>query len=578
MANMLFKLGRQQRKISWVQGLLCSITIALSWGMATPATFAAQKVNIKLGPFQQSIAIADLETFAKTGKLPQNLQVFGALLSPQIRELMTRRLEVDPEVADKFFDDLVRSPQGQQLIASLGAAIPGSTVEGLQAALNLSLRQVNGLSFLGFLRAYPGETVTVDASKAVEIAIALNTNYLESQALSTLLARDLFVKNTTFNPSFDPAVIGKQVVQQQTITLQDQQRKRTIPVDIYWSQGKTQSPLVVFSHGFGANRRFFAYLARHLASYGVTVAAIEHPDSQITAINRNSPPDNLAQLLEPREFIERPKDISFLLDELAKRNNQPGELQGRFTTDNVTVIGHSLGGYTALALLGGEVDLKAVREFCQNSLSFNQAPGDWLQCAAAPLTEKKLQLKDERVKSAIAFNPLIGKLFGDNGLNQVTQPVLFLTGTEDSLTPALKHQIQPFAQLRGNKYLVTAIGGTHLSISDPAYSMSQVTTIVKEKRGTETNSLRQLTRGVTLAFVKQSTPEAKIYQPFLTPAYAQSLSTSEIPLRLNSDLPGSIKTWLSLTANPDLGHLNAAFAELILKPTSLASAIANFAT
>jgi predicted dienelactone hydrolase len=550
MANMHFRLGRQQRKISWVQGLLCSLTIALSWGVAMPSTLAAQKVTIRLGPFQQSIAIADLEAFAKTGKLPKHLQIFGNLLTPQLRELLNRRLEVDPEVADKFFVDLVRSPQGQKLIASLGVAIPGSTVEGLQTALNLSLRQVNGLSFVGFLRAYPEDNVTVDATKAVQIAIAFNANYLQSQALSSLLERDLFVKNTTaFQPSFDPAAIGKQAVQQQTLTLQDSQRKRVIPVDIYWSQGEAQSPLVVLSHGFGANRKFFGYLARHLASHGITVAAIEHPDSQINSAKKNSQPENLAQLLAPTEFIERPKDITFLLNELAKRHNQPGQLQGKLLTENVTVIGHSLGGYTALALLGGEVDLEAVRQFCKNSLSVNEAPGDWLQCAAAPLTEKKLQLKDARVKSAIAFNPLIGKLFGEKGLNQITKPVLFLTGTEDSLTPALKHQIAPFAQLRGDKYLVTAIGGTHLSISDPTYTMSQVTTIVKEKRGAETNSLRQLTRGVTLAFVKQSTPEAKIYQPFLTAAYAQSLSTSELPLRLNSDLPGSIKTWLSFRAN-----------------------------
>ncbi|OUL35346.1 dienelactone hydrolase [Nostoc sp. T09] len=547
---MHFRLGRQQRKISWVQGLLCSMTIALSWAMGMPNTLAAQKVIIRLGPFQQSIAIADLEKFAKTGKLPDNLQIYGVLLTPQVRELLNRRLEVDPDVADKFFDDLVRSPQGQQLIASLGVAIPGSTLDGLQTALNLSLRQVNGLSAVGFLRAYPEENVTIDATKALEIAIEFNANYLQSQALGALLERDLFVKNTTaFQPSFDPAAIGKEVVQQQTLTLADQQRKRTIPVDIYWSKGNAQAPLVVISHGFGANRKFFGYLARHLASYGITVAAIEHPDSQVSSVNKGSQPDNLAQLLPATEFIERPKDISFLLNELAKLNNQSGQFQGKFNTENATVIGHSLGGYTALALLGGEVDLEELRQFCKTSLSFNESPGDWLQCAAAPLKAQKLQLKDERVKSAIAFNPLIGKLFGKKGLTQVTKPVLFLTGTEDALTPALKHQVAPFVQLRGPKYLLTAIGGTHLSISDPTYSVSTVTTIVKEKRGEETNSLRQLIRGVTLAFVKQSTSEAKIYQPFLTSAYAQSLSTPELPLRFNSDLPGSIKTWLSFVPN-----------------------------
>lgn len=550
MANMHFQLGRQRRKMFWVQGLLCSMTVALSSAVGMSSTLAAQKVTIRLGPFQQSIAIADLETFAKTGKLPEHLQIYSTLLTPQVRGLLNRRLEVDPEVADKFFDDLVRSPQGQQLISSLGSAIPGSTIEGVQTALNLSLRQVNGLSAIGFLRAYPEENVTVDATKALEIAIEFNANYLQSQALGALLERDLFVKNTTsFQPSFDPAAIGKEVVQQQTLTLQDQKRKRIIPVDIYWSKNQSQAPMVVLSHGFGANRRFFGYLARHLASHGITVAAIEHPDSQLNSVNKGSQPDNLAQLLPATEFIERPKDISFLLNELGKLNNQPGQLQGKFNTENVTVIGHSLGGYTALALLGGELDLAQLRQYCKNSLSLNESPGDWLQCAAAPLKEQTLQLKDERVKSAIAFNPLIGQLFGNKGLSQVTKPVLFLTGTEDVLTPALKHQIAPFAQLRGSKYLLTAIGGTHLSISDPAYSVSTITTLVKEKRGPETNSLRQLIRGTTLAFVKQSTPEAKIYQPFLTPAYAQSLSTTQLPLRLNSDLPGSIKTWLSFGVN-----------------------------
>ena len=92
--------------------------------------------------------------------------------------------------------------------------------------------------------------------------------------------------------------------------------------------------------------------------------------------------------------------------------------------------------------------------------------------------------------------------------------------------------------------MLTAIGGTHLSISDSEYPVTEATTIVQERRGEETKSLRQLIRGVSLAFIKQQTPEAKIYQPFLTPAYAQSLSTPQMPLRLVSELPASIKSLL----------------------------------
>lgn len=543
--SMEFPRGKHRRQASYLQGLLCGLTLALGWSVGMPGTLAAEKVTIRLGPFQQEIAIADLQKFAKTGKLPDNLQMYSSLLTPQIRELLNRRLEVDPAVADKFIDEIMRSPAGNQFIRSLGVAIPGSTVESLQTALNLGLRQVNGLTVVGFLQAYPEENVTVDASKALQLALEFNANNLQSQAIGALLSRELLVnKDTEFKSSFDPAANGKETVQQQTITLQDRQRNRIIPVDIYSAKSDAQAPLVVISHGFGANRRFFSYLARHLASRGITVAAIEHPGSNVTAVNQAAEIANLAQLLPATEFIERPKDISFLLNELAKINTQAGRLQGKLNTEKVSVIGHSLGGYTALALVGGEVDLEDLRKFCKNDLSLGESPGDWLQCAATGLKQTKIQLKDERVKSAIALNPLVGKLFGKNGLNQVTNPVLILTGTEDALTPTLKHQIAPFAQIRGVKYLVTAIGGTHISVSDPAYPVSAATNIIKEKRGEETKSLRQLVRGVSLAFVKQLTPEAKIYQPFLTPAYAQSLSTSEIPLRLNSDLPGTIKPWL----------------------------------
>ncbi|MGH8002357.1 MAG: alpha/beta hydrolase [Brasilonema sp.] len=542
---MQFQLGKHRRKASWRQKLLFPLMLALGWGAGMPSTIAAQTVTIRLGPFQQSVALADLEKFAKTGRLPEALEILSPVLTSQVRELLTKRLEVNPAVADRFIDNLMRSPGGRQFISSLGGVIPGSTAESIKATLNFALRQANGFNALSFLRAYPGENITVDATKAVGLAVDFNPNNLQSQAFGLLLERELSAESSIpFKAAFDPAALGNQVVQQQTIVLNDRQRNRIIPVDIYSSQGNAENPLVVLSHGFGANRRFLSYLARHLASHGITVAAVEHPGSNVDAVGRTSNTQNLARLLSATEFIDRPKDISFMLDEVAKLNTQLGQLQGKLNTEKVTVIGHSLGGYTALALVGGEVHLEELRKFCKDSLNIGEAPGDWLQCSAASLRERKLKVKDERVKSAIALNPLVGNLFGKKGLTQVTKPVLILTGTEDALTPALKHQIEPFTQLRGEKYLVTAIGGTHLSISDPIYPKSAATTIVKERRGEETKSLRQLTKGVSLAFIKQLTPEAKIYKSFLTPAYAQSLSTPELPLRLASDLPTSIKRWL----------------------------------
>ena len=537
--------------------LLSSLTVALGWGAAIPATLAAERVTLRLGPFEQAIAISDLERFAKTGELSGKLKLYAPVLTSQVREVLNRRLQIDPNVADKLIEETLRTPTGKQIIQSLGVAIPDSSVDQIQAAVSLAARQANGLSLVGFLRAYPEENITLDASSAIALALQFNPSYLQTQALGPLLERDLAVNSDKpFKPTFDPSVSGSQIVQQQTLFLQDRQRNRTIPVDIYLPRQEqrtsrlsslisrlspaSRQPLVVISQGFGADRKFFAYLARHLASHGLTVVALEHPSSNIKQLSVSAV-SNPAQLLPATEFIDRPSDVSFVLDELAKRNRQIGVLQGKLNTEEVSALGHSLGGYTVLALAGAELNLDELRQFCKGSSAIGQAPGDWLQCAAAELPERTLKLRDQRIKSAIAFNPLVGQLFGKTGIAQVATPVLMLAGTEDTITPALNNQLQPFNQLRGSKYLLTAIGGTHLSIGDPGnLGITPNQSSVKERRGEETKPLRQLVQGVSLAFIQQLTSEAKTYQPFLTPAYAQSFSKPELPLRLNTELPASI--------------------------------------
>ncbi|TWH43131.1 alpha/beta hydrolase [Dulcicalothrix desertica] len=543
----------RQKKVSFLNSLLCSLGVVCGWGIVAPTAQAAESITIQLGPFEQKIQVDDLEDFAKNGKLPKELQVFSSFLTPQVKEVLNQRLQLNPEFADNFIDGLAKTPQGQRLISSLGGIIPGSTAQSLKDTLNLTARRFNGLTVLGFVRSYPGENITVDATKAIGLSLELNANNLQSQAFAALLERELPKNDIISLPrNINPGRRGNEQVQLTSFTFQDRQRNRTIPVDIYSTTGTTQQPLVVISHGFGANRRHLQYLAQHLASYGFTVAALEHPGSNAVAVNRvtNSSSD-LSKLISAKEFIDRPQDVSFLLNEFSKLNLQPGQLQNKLNTDNVTVVGHSLGGYTALALAGGKLDLDSLRKFCKNSLLFGEAPGDWLQCAAVELKDSDIRtlLQDKRIKGAIVLNPLVGNLFGRKGLENINTPVLMLASSDDALTPALKHQFAPFTELRGNKYLITAIGGTHLSVSDPTYQTADITNIVKERRGAETNNLRQLVSGVSLAFIKQQTDEAKTYQPFLTPAYAKSLSTTQLPLRLVSELPGNLKKWAEFAAN-----------------------------
>jgi predicted dienelactone hydrolase len=545
-------LGRFRTWQLTVQGLVCGITLAWGWGRMTSAASAAERITLRLGPFEQQVAVSDLEQFAKTGEVPRSLRFYAPILSTQVREFLNRQLQVDPNVADKVVAQVLRSPTGKTVIDSVSAALPNTTVDQLQATVSLAARQFNGLSAINLLRAYPEENITVDASAVVSLALQFNPTYWQSQALSPLLERELapVTSSAQVLPKFDPARRGMQVVQQQTLFLTDYQRFRTIPVDLYTSTNP-QGPLVVISHGFGSDRKFFASTAEHIASYGFTVAALEHPGSSIKRLGSVAAANDPNEIIPAQEFINRPQDITFVLNRLTRYNQQPGALRGKLNTQQVTVIGHSLGGYTALALAGGEVDLDAVRQSCRGISALGQAPADWLQCAAADLPERRLNLRDRRVAQVVALNPLVGNLFGKTGLMQVTTPVLMLAGTEDAVTPILNHQLRPFNQLQGQKYLITAIGGTHLSIGDLGNlgRAASVRTLVKERWGDETLPLQRLASGAMVAFIKQLTPEAQVYAPFLTPAYAQSLSTAQLPLRLNTKLPSTLDPWVGAKKN-----------------------------
>ena len=534
---------------SWLaaQGCLLGLTVALIGGTIAPS-LAAERVKVRLGPFEQAVEVSDLERFAKTGKIPDELKAYSMVLTPDVRKMMSKSFDLDPQMVDDFLENLQDSSSGNQFLQGLLAALPEQNIDQLKGAIALASYYTGGLNFLNILRALPGDEIVIDASALSKLLLQFNSPFWESQAFTPLLAKEL--ADPTAKPlqtNFDPAATGPETVQRQTLRLRDSKRDRAIPVDVYWSE-KPQGPLVVVSHGLGANRQFLAYLGNHLASHGLTVAALEHPGSNSDALVGTSLSNNPGNVLPAEEFLHRPRDISFLLDRFSQLNQEPGSLQGKLNTEQVTVIGHSLGGYTALALAGAKLDPKTIKQTCDRNDVLTFSPANWLQCAAADLPRSVPNLRDERVAQVVALNPVVGHLFGKRGLQQVAVPVLVLAGTEDSLTPALQHQLQPFAQLKQPKYLVSAIGGTHLSVADPTkFTPAYIKTLAsKERFGEAASSLRHLLQGTTLAFTKQLTPEAKTYQPFLTAAYAQSLSTAQFPLRMNRELPASIATWVTL--------------------------------
>lgn len=110
------------------------------------------------------------------------------------------------------------------------------------------------------------------------------------------------------------------------------------------ADGLAHLPLVMFSHGSCGFQEQSVYLVTTLASYGFIVAAPPHPGNSTAEIITCSTPDALAD-----SFVNRPSDISFVIDALLALNADPASFFfGVIDPARIGMSGHSYGGLTTL--------------------------------------------------------------------------------------------------------------------------------------------------------------------------------------------------------------------------------------
>ncbi|MFW9261840.1 alpha/beta hydrolase [Nostoc sp. CALU 546] len=538
--------------ISWgslktVAGFFGAI-ILTSFGTNASA-IAADTVVVRLGLFTESISLAELQKAAKTGKLPGSLQPYAKGLSEEQRRFFLGALGMNIPMNVVTINRLVNTQIGTTILNDFATALARKDkagVQALRAGLVLGSTAPQGLSILSFIAAYPSKRLEIDLPQAFVVAGSLNTAFWRTQQFMLAIAPQLDpITPQPRTPQvafpFDPSQPGSAQVKILNLSLNDQKRDRKIPVDVYWSTAATpDKPVIVFSHGFGSVRTDLRYLAEHFASHGYVVAALEHPGSN--EANTNLALQGKTRIVKPQEFLYRPQDISFVLDELEKLNqtaNNP--LVGKLATTNAMVVGYSFGGGTALTIAGAELQLEQLKQRCKKNLtSLSLAEG--MQCIAEELPENSYQLRDTRIKQAIALNPTTSLIFGKTGLTKVQVPTLVLAGSADKTTPALTEQIVGFDKIPSPKWLAGILGGTHLSVKDPSTTLDQAgqpNTPISggEVVGEQAADVRKYVKAIALAFAAQMTPEAKNYAVFLTSDYAQFASTPAFPFRLITQIP-----------------------------------------
>lgn len=187
--------------------------------------------------------------------------------------------------------------------------------------------------------------------------------------------------------------------------------------------------LIIISHGTGGSELGHSSLAEALARDGYLVAALRHPGD-------NWQDHSLWQQPLGTFFTERPRQVSRLIDALLN----DAEWKSRIATDargpRIGAIGHSAGGYTVIALAGGEVDLARISEHCdadgEHDPIFCSMGGKDGPRPVAPLLPPAA---DPRVRAVVAMAP-VGVMFTASSLKAIKVPTAIYAADRDRwLTP-----------------------------------------------------------------------------------------------------------------------------------------------
>jgi predicted dienelactone hydrolase len=116
--------------------------------------------------------------------------------------------------------------------------------------------------------------------------------------------------------------------------------------------------LIMLSHGNRGSELAHTSLAEALAQDGYLVAALRHPGD-------NWQDGSLLQASALRYFTERPQHVSRVIDALLQDPAWGERIAKDAVGPRIGAIGHSVGGYTVLALSGAQPDLSRISAHCQ---------------------------------------------------------------------------------------------------------------------------------------------------------------------------------------------------------------------
>ncbi len=196
-------------------------------------------------------------------------------------------------------------------------------------------------------------------------------------------------------------------------------------------------PVILFSHGFTGCGTQSVFLTEGLAQAGYFVLAPNHPDAGCGPGHEGKLFEKLSTMQSEQPFHNpdawseatyrnRGADMEAILDTILKEKSFQGV---PIDSSRIGLAGHSLGGYTVLALAG--------------------AWPSW---------------KDRRVKAVLALSPYCAPFIMKGDLGHLDVPVMYQGGTLDiGITPSVRRPGGAYDLTSAPKYFLDLAGAGHFA-------------------------------------------------------------------------------------------------------------------
>ncbi|MEI6236290.1 MAG: hypothetical protein WCT04_24805 [Planctomycetota bacterium] len=254
-------------------------------------------------------------------------------------------------------------------------------------------------------------------------------------------------------------------VKTEDITLRDDKRDKNIECRVYFSDTGAKLPLIVFSHGFGADKTAFSAISQFVAEHGYVIVHPSHMDGfgrsgnkqGVGGIGTLRAGGGLAEAIsDPAKIEGRTGDVVAVMDSIEQLYAKVPALKNRIDTERIGVGGHSYGAYTSMLMGGVTADLGGI---------------------------KARSFADPRVRCIL---PISGQGTGQQGLTETSWaslklPMMTITGSRDQGAggQGSDWKKEPFKfSPHGDKYLVYIEGANHLSFGGGLGARSSGTTDV----------------------------------------------------------------------------------------------------